>query len=83
MGNADQNLGARKPHVKRNLHLLTGFAFAIVNLHQQENDMLYIEERKTRSGRTAYIICTASGAEFKHFWRKDRAEAWLRNEIYA
>ena len=43
---------------------------------------MYIKTVKTRRG-TFYIVCTENGAEFKHFYRKDRAEAWLRNEIYA
>ena len=44
---------------------------------------MYLKAKKTRSGKTAYIIYTESGCEFMHFWRKDRAEAWLRGEIYA
>lgn len=43
---------------------------------------MHIKTVKAR-GRAFFIVCTASGAEFMHFSRMDRAEAWLRNGIYA
>lgn len=43
---------------------------------------MHIKTKTTRRG-TFYIVCTVSGAEIMHFSRKDRAEAWMRNETYA
>jgi len=43
---------------------------------------MYIKPVKAR-GKTFYIVCTESGAEVMLFYTKARAEAWLRNEIYA
>lgn len=41
-----------------------------------------ISTRKTRRG-TFYIVLTAGGAEIMCFSSKSRAEAWIRNEIFA
>ena len=43
---------------------------------------MHIKTKTTRRG-TFYIVCTATGAEWMVFSRLDRAEAWMRNEIYA
>ena len=43
---------------------------------------MFIKTKNTH-GKTFYVVCTEGGAEYLVFSRKDRAEAWIRNEIYA
>jgi hypothetical protein len=43
---------------------------------------MYIKSKSVR-GKTFYIVYTEGGYEYLVFSRRERAEAWLRNEIYA